>query len=283
MIQAAPERVRGREPMSPTGIDAYKPAEIARLIETAGVAKTGLPWLSLVTLGALAGAFIAFGSLFYLVVLSGENPASGLTRLAAGLAFSLGLILVIVGGAELFTGNALLVMARVDGLVTSKAVARNWSIVYLSNFAGALIIVALAVAAGLHRAPIGAVAADIAAHKIALTALELVARGILCNALVCLAVWLSFAARDIAGKVLVIAPPIAAFVALGFEHSIANMFLLPFGWVAGAPIDAAGIANNLFFVTLGNLIGGTGGVGLSYWAAYGARRAALPPISTSTD
>lgn len=256
---------------SPTGIDAYHPAEIARLIETAGVAKTRLAPLSLVALGALAGAFIAFGALFHLAVLVGANPGDGLTRAAAGMAFSLGLVLVIVGGAELFTGNALLVMACVDGLVRPGDVLRNWAIVYVANFAGALTILAFVWLAGLDKGALAQLAQGVAERKFSLSASELFARGVLCNVLVCLAVWLSFAARGAAGKVLVIMPPIAAFVALGFEHSVANMFLLPYGLVAGAAGEIGDIANNLFWVTLGNVVGGGGGVALSYWAAYRAK------------
>lgn len=258
--------------LGPTGLDAYKPAEVARLIETAGIAKTRLPFLSLAALGGLAGAFIAFGALFFLVVLTGADAASGPVRLLAGLAFSLGLILVIIGGAELFTGNALLVMAWVDGQVTGPAVARNWVIVYCANLGGALGILMLVWLAGLDHGQLGITAADLAVRKVRLPPHELLGRAILCNILVCLAVWLSFAARDAGGKLLVIILPVAAFVALGFEHSIANMFLLPLGWLAGAPISPADIATNLFWVTLGNMIGGGGGVALSYWAAYRAGR-----------
>jgi formate/nitrite transporter len=261
---------RSAPALGPTGLDAYKPAEIGPLIEAAGVAKTKLPLLSLAALGGLAGAFIAFGALFYLAVLSGADPAYGPVRAAAGIAFSLGLILVIVGGAELFTGNALLVMAWVDGRVTARALARNWIVVYLANFAGAALILGLVWLAGLDKGALAATAAEVALRKASLAPAELLGRGILCNVLVCLAVWLSFAARDAAGKVLVIVPPIAAFVALGFEHSVANMFLLPFGLLVGAPIGLPGIAANLFWVTLGNLIGGGGGVAVSYWAAYRA-------------
>jgi len=254
----------------PTGIDAYRPAEIARRIEEAGVAKTRLPLLSLLTLGALAGAFIAFGALFFLAVLAGADAGHGPTRLLASMAFSLGLLLIIVGGAELFTGNALIVMAWVDGLVETGALARNWSLVWLANLAGALGMVVLALAAGLHLGPLGGVAARIATTKLALGPMELLARAILCNALVCLAVWLSFAARDVTGKAVAIVFPIAAFVALGLEHSVANMFLLPFGLAAGAPGTLADIALNLALATLGNIIGGAGGVALTYWAAYRA-------------
>lgn len=261
-----------QSPPGPTRLDAYKPAEIALLVETAGVAKARLTLTPLVTLACLAGVFIAFGAMFFLAVLAGADAAYGPTRLAAGAAFSLGLILVIVGGAELFTGNALMVLAWVDGRIGTRDVLRNWTIVFLANLVGALAMVALAVMAGLDKGAIGAPAAQIATAKFKLGAGELLARGALCNALVCLAVWLSVSARDTTGKVMVIVPPIAAFVALGFEHSIANMFLLPFGLAAGAAGGFADIATNLFWVSLGNVIGGGGGVALSYWAAYRAGR-----------
>lgn len=253
---------------NPTGLDAYRPVEIAKRIETAGVAKTQLPLLSLGTLGCLAGAFISFGAMFFLLVLAGADAGYGPVRMLAGVAFSLGLVLVVVGGAELFTGNALIVMAWVDGLVGLRALLRNWALVYVANFAGALGMVALAWAAGLHRAPMGQVAARIAAAKFQLPVLELLGRGVLCNALVCLAVWLSFAARDVPGKVLAIVFPISAFVALGLEHSIANMFLLPFGMLAGAAGGVGDVAWNLLWVSLANMVGGAGGVAITYWAAY---------------
>ena len=265
----------GRGAMDPTGIDAYRPSEIAQRIAVAGIAKTKLPLLPLATLGCLAGVFIGFGALFYLAVLAGADAGHGPTRLLAGLAFSLGLILVVVGGAELFTGNALIVMAWVDGLVSGPALLRNWGLVYLANLLGALALCALVIMAGLHAGPVGAVAARITVAKFQLPALELLTLGVLCNALVCLAVWLSFAAHDVAGKILAIILPISAFVALGLEHSVANMFLLPFGLAAGAPGGAVDVVRNLGWVTLGNFIGGAGGVALSYWAAY--RADASPP------
>lgn len=255
----------------PTGIDAYRPAEIAHRIEEAARTKASLPLVPLVALGLLAGVFIAFGALFSIAVLTGADAGHGPTRLLAGFAFSLGLILVIVGGAELFTGNALLVMAWVDGRVGGRAMLRNWTIVYFANFAGALGMVLLAHLAGLTAGEFGRTAARLATGKLALGPVELLARAILCNALVCLAVWLSFAARDVAGKVFAIVWPISAFVALGFEHSIANMFILPFGILAGAAGGIGDIAYNLALVTAGNVVGGAGGVALSYWAAYGRR------------
>lgn len=248
--------------------DAYKPAEIAALIETAGVAKAALPAARMVVLAILAGAFIGFGAAAYTMVMTGTDLAFGPARLLGGLVFSLGLILVIVGGAELFTGNALMVMAAVDRRITPMALFRNWGVVWVGNLVGA---VGLAVAfgqTGLLDGPMGATAAKIAAAKAALPLWEAFVRAMLCNALVCLAVWLTFAARDVTGKVLAILWPIAAFVLLGLEHSVANFWFFPAGLLAGAEITPAAIALNLLVVTAGNVVGGAGGVALAYRYAY---------------
>jgi len=252
--------------------DAYKPAEIAALIETAGVAKAALPLYRMATLAVLAGAFIGFGAALWCVTMAGAEPGFGPQRVLGGLVFSLGLILVIVGGAELFTGNALMVMAVVDRRVTVGALLRNWAVVYAGNLIGA---VGLAIAfgfSGLLDGPMGEVAAKAATTKAALDPLEAFTRGALCNALVCLAVWLSFSARTTTDKILAILWPVTAFVALGLEHSIANMFLFPAGLWAGAEMNAAGVAGNLLWVTLGNIAGGAGGVALAYRYAFGAMR-----------
>ena len=251
-----------------TGFDAYKPAQIAALIETAGVAKAALPLGRMVTLALLAGAFIGFGAAAYVMVMTGADASFGPARFLGGVVFSLGLILVIVGGAELFTGNALMVMAAVDRRITPGALFRNWGVVYLGNLVGA---VGLAVAfgfTGLLEAPFGATAVKLAEAKAALGPMEAVARGVLCNALVCLAVWLSFAARSATDKILGIVWPVAAFVLLGLEHSVANMFLLPLGWLAGANVTLGAMVGNLVWVTLGNILGGAGGVALAYRFAY---------------
>ncbi len=258
-------------PPHPTGIDAYKPAEIARRVEEAGVAKTKIPVLAVIVLGILAGAFIAFGGMFFTLVMTGAGDGFGPARLLGGVAFSLGLILVVVAGAELFTGNALIVIAWVDRRISSGALMRNWAIVYLANLAGSLAMAVLVWASGtldLGGGAVGVTAAKIAAGKLALPADQAFIRGILCNALVCLAVWLSFAARSVIGKIFAILWPITAFVALGFEHSIANMYLIPVGIAAGAEGSIAGIIGNLVPVTLGNIVGGAGGVALAYWAIY---------------
>lgn len=213
--------------------DAYKPAEIAQLIETAGVAKAALPLHRMATLAILAGAFIGFGAAFWCIAMAGADPGFGPQRVLGGAVFALGLILVVVGGAELFTGNALMVMAAVDGRIMLGALMRNWGIVYLGNLIGA---VGLAVAfglSGLLDGPMGAVAAKAATAKASLPPLEAFVRGALCNALVCLAVWLSSAARTATDKFLAVLWPIAAFVALGLELSVANMFLFPAGALGG--------------------------------------------------
>jgi formate/nitrite transporter len=253
---------------NPTGLDAFKPAEVARRIEDAGVAKAGLGFVPLATLGVLAGVFIGFGAAAYLMVMTGVDLSYGPARFLGGLVFSLGLVLVIVGGAELFTGNALLVMAVVDGKVSLAALLRNWGVTFVTNFAGSLALVALLAATGLLAGPMGATAAKIASAKVALGVSEAFARAILCNALVCLAVWLTFAGHSTTDKILAILLPISTFVLLGFEHSIANMVLIPAGWLAGAPITSASFASNIVVVTLGNIVGGAGGVALSYWLAY---------------
>lgn len=247
--------------------DAYKPTQIAALIETAGVAKARLPLGQMLTLAVLAGAFIGFGAAAYTMVMTGVEP-TGPAKLLGGLVFSLGLILCVVGGAELFTGNALMVMAAVDRKITLADLLRNWSVVYFGNLIGALGLAVAFSLTGLLEAPFGETAARIATAKTALNPLEMLVKGALCNALVCLAVWLTFSARDTTGKILAILWPISSFVLLGLEHSIANMYLIPLGILAGAEVTLTAAAGNLFWVTLGNIAGGAGGVALAYRYAY---------------
>ena len=256
---------------NPTGIDAYKPAEIAALVEASGAAKARLGLVQLFTLAVLAGAFIAFGAAAFTMAMTGADLAFGPARFFGGVVFSLGLILVIIGGAELFTGNALMVMAAVDGLVTPSALMRNWAVVWCGNLAGALALAFAIHLTGLLDGGFGDTARKIAIAKAQLPAIEMFMRAVLCNVLVCLAVWLTIGARTAAGKILAIVWPIATFVALGLEHSVANMFLLPQGMLAGAPIDLTAIARNLAITSLGNIAGGAGGVALSYRLAYGPR------------
>lgn len=250
---------------------------MAVLVEEVGVRKAEMRAVPTVTLAVLAGAFIAFGAMFYTVVVTGSELGYGPTRLAGGLAFSLGLVLVIVGGAELFTGNSLMVMARADRLISTARLMRNWALVLAGNFAGAT-----AMAASIHLSGIldggggavGDTAITIAAAKLSLSPLEAFTRGVLCNVLVCLAVWMCFAAHDVAGKVLAIVFPISAFVALGFEHSVANMYLIPVGLLHAGIADFAGYARNLLFVTAGNVVGGGVLVAAVYWLVYDGEPAA---------
>ncbi len=254
--------------MNPTGLDAYKPSEIAVLVERLGVAKAELPLQSLLTLAVLAGAFIALGAAAYTLVLTGADAAYGPIRILGGLVFSVGLILVVVGGAELFTGNALLIMAVVDRKVTVAKLLRNWTLVYLGNGIGAVLIAFLVWQSGLLGGAMGWTASTMAEMKLLASPVELFFRGILCNILVCLAIWLSIAARTVAGKILAIIGPVTIFVALGLEHSVANMYLFPQAVLAGSDIAIGDFLFGLLIVSAGNVVGGAGGVGLAYHFAY---------------
>ncbi len=258
--------------------DAYAPAQIAMRVREVGVTKATMPVLTMFALAILAGAFIALGALFYTVTVTTGNDATvpfGLLRLAGGVTFSLGLVLVVVGGAELFTGNNLIAMAWASGRVTTRQVMRNWGWVYLGNLVGAVGTAVLVWLAGVHTMSNGAVGetmVQIARSKIALDPVSALARGVLCNVLVCLAVWLCMGARSVTDKILAIVFPITAFVAGGFEHSVANMYFLPIGIVlaAGGPasLSVLGALSNLVLVTIGNILGGTILVALVYWFVY---------------
>lgn len=253
-------------------LDVVPPARIARLVEEVGVRKAGMAVLPTLTLAVLAGAFIALGAMVYTLTVTGSTFGFGPTRLLGGAAFSLGLIMVVIGGAELFTGNSLIVMAWADGKITGRAVMRNWGLVYMGNFAGAIgmaLIMHLSGALAIGYGAIAETARNIAAAKVAIDPLEAFMRGILCNILVCLAIWMCFAARSVSGKVLVIVFPVTAFVALGFEHSVANMYLIPLGALqTGSTIGVEGFLWNLIPVSLGNLVGGGGLVAAIYWLVY---------------
>ncbi len=268
--------------------DAYAPADMAVRVEAVGVTKANLDAATMFALAVLAGAFIAIGANFATVVFTDNGLGYGVSRLAGGVVFSLGLILVIVGGAELFTGNNLMVMACASGEVSTLRLLRNWSIVYLGNFAGALgsaLGVYLTGQWSFDAYRIGATALNIANAKVNYDFLSAFMLGVFCNALVCLAVWLCFSAHTTGDKVLAIIPPIAAFVAMGFEHSIANMYFVPLGLLLrGDPHVLASAAksaeqyanltwtgffrNNLLPVTLGNVFGGGVMVAAVYWFVY---------------
>ena len=282
------------------GIDAYTPAQMAARVEKAGIVKGNLDFLSMFTLSVLAGAFIAFGAVLYTYVIHDSSLSMGLTKLLGGMVFCLGLILVIVAGAELFTGNNLIVMACVSRRITIQRLLRNWIIVFCGNFAGSLVVVWLVSKSGQwtsSEAAVGVKALMIANGKVNLTFVEALSRGILCNILVCLAVWLCFSCRSVTDKVLAVIFPITAFVALGFEHSVANMYFIPAGLLlkqnpqilsaaerilGQAPelsrLTVYGfLVRNLLPVTIGNIIGGGLLVGIIYWFVY-LRRAAAEPV-----
>lgn len=256
----------------PHPLDVVPPARIARLVEEVGVRKVQLPLVSTLTLSILAGAFIAFGSMFFTVTITGSELGFGPTRLLGGLAFSLGLILVIVGGAELFTGNSLIVLACASRRITAGALLRNWGLVYVGNLVGALATAVLVHLSGVLTQGDGAVGITAEAIALAKTSLDpgqAFVRGILCNILVCLAVWMCFAAHSVSGKAVAIIFPVTAFVALGFEHSIANMYLIPVGMLhRDGAIDFVALFANLIPVTAGNIIGGGVLVALVYWLVY---------------
>ena len=253
--------------------DAYPPQEIARKVERLGVAKAHTDAITLLVLAVLAGAFISLGALFFTVVVTETGLGFGVTRLLGGLSFCLGLILVVVAGAELFTGNNLIAMAWASGLIGTREVMRNWLLVYFGNVVGCLGTVLLVVwsdVASLSGGAVGETAMHIARTKADLSLTEAFTRGILCNALVCLAVWLAIGARSVTDKILAILFPITAFVAIGFEHSIANWFFLPYGLALNGEsgVSIAGIVRNIVAVTAGNMLGGTLLVSGVYWVAY---------------
>ncbi len=273
------------------GIDALLPAEIAQKAEGVGVNKARLDVLSLIALAILAGAFIALGAMFATTVLAGADGVIpfGVSRLLAGIVFGLGLILVVLGGAELFTGNNLMVMAWAAGKLPLTAMLRAWAIVYVGNFIGAVGTALLVFLSGQYlagRGTVAAVALKIAADKTALPFSHALFLGVLCNVLVCLAVWLSLGARTTSDKVLAVLFPVSAFVAAGFEHSVANMYFIPLGlfvkawgpaelWSQLSSSAAAygGLTWPAFFlslipVTIGNIIGGGALVGGVYWFIY---------------
>jgi formate/nitrite transporter len=286
--------------MGPTGIDrstfdALLPPQMAEKAEDVGVHKANLDAVRLFALAVLAGAFISLGAIFATTVSAGAGDLPfGIVRLLAGLAFSLGLILVIVGGAELFTGNALIVMAWASGKVGSGLVLRNWAIVYVGNLVGSLATVAVMFVSGQYafgNGSVGETALAIGNAKAGLEFLPAIALGMMCNALVCLAVWLAYSARTTADRILAIVPPISAFVAAGFEHSVANMYFIPLGlFIAtfdpefaariGLAREAAELSwmafvwRNLLPVTVGNIVGGTLLVGAVYWLVYLRHKAA---------
>jgi formate transporter len=257
------------------GFDAFSPAQIAVRVGEAGVAKARLPLVPLVMLGVLAGAFIGLGSLFFVIVQSDASLGFAARRVLGGVVFSLGLLMVVVAGAELFTGNNLLAMAWADRKVTTREVLRNWAVVCAANFAGAAGLAGLVFLSGhatMNGGAVGRAYMQIAAAKTSLPLLQAFFSGVLCNVLVCMAVWMSLAGRSVVDKLAAVLLPIAAFVAAGFEHSVANMYLIPLGQMlqaaSGQAVDGWGLLRNLVPVIAGNIVGGSVLVALVYHLIY---------------
>jgi formate/nitrite transporter len=262
------------------GFDAFSPKEIAARVDTIGVAKTRLPLLSLLMLSVLAGAFIGLGALYFVLVKSDPSLGFAAKQILGGVVFSLGLILVVVAGAELFTGNNLLAMAWADGKISTRDLLRNWAIVCIGNFLGAAGLALLVVFSRHPDMNDGAIAQEylrIAAAKVAMPFWTAFFRGVLCNVLVCMAVWMALAGRSVIDKAVAIVFPISAFVAAGFEHSVANMYLIPIAMLLQTfehiPMTAntitwIGFFHNLVPVILGNIVGGSVLVGLVYHVIY---------------
>ena len=260
-------------------LNAYTPVEIARRVEAAGESKARMALLPLSMLSVLAGAFIGLGAMLFVMVRSDATLGFAASTLLSGLVFSMGLFMVVVAGAELFTGNNLLVMAWADGRIRTAQVLRNWAVVCMGNFIGAVGLACLVYASGhtqLNAGAIGQKVVQIALAKQALPFWSAFARGVLCNILVCMAVWMAMGGRSVTDKAVAVVFPVMAFVAAGFEHSIANMYLMPLAMLlqwSGVPADAqvvtwAGMLGNLVPVILGNLTGGAVLVGLVYYVIY---------------
>jgi formate transporter len=288
--QLPPQPAVASPPAAPPGpafgFDAFSPTEVAERIEVLGVAKARLPLASMGLLAVLAGAYIGFGSLFFLLVTSDPSLPFAAARVLGGLVFSLGLLTVVVAGAELFTGNHLLAMAWADGRLRTGEVLRNWAVVCGGNALGAGLLALVVTGADLGAMNAGRLAQHaltVAAAKAALPWDVALLRGVLCNVLVCLAVWMAAAGRSVVDKAVAVVPPVTAFVALGFEHSVANFFFFPLalllepGAVAAAAASGlvlppapsvAAVLANLGPVIAGNLVGGSVLVAGVYWVVY---------------
>src|SRR3954464_16047283 len=260
-------------------LQAYSPAEIKEAVEKVGVKKANLPFLASFMLAIIGGGSVGFGALYYSIVASDAGLSFATVRVVGGLVFSLGLALVLVGGAELFTGNNLIVMAWASGKVSTREMLRNWVIVYIGNFAGSLGLVGLVFLShhlDMNGGRVGLSMLTTAVAKISPDVVTLFFKGILCNLLVCWAVCRAYAGRSVTDKIIALILPVSAFVAAGFDHCVANMYFLPLAWLHAnaasiqADFDASlitipGMVHNLVPVTLGNIVGGAGFVGFVYW------------------
>lgn len=283
--------------------DALPPAEITVKAEEIGIKKAHVSAANMFVLALLAGLFISFGGISATTAIAGAGTMLpfGVTRVLAGAAFMFCLVLVVVTGAELFTGNTLMVIAWTNHKISAGSMMKNWTIVYLGNFIGSVATAALLYFSGqftFGKGTIGATALAIAASKVEFGFGQAIALGILANILVCMAVWLSFSARTTTDRILSIILPISAFVAAGFEHSVANMYLIPIGLFikSGAPSSfwanigktaadypsltwAGFLVKNLLPVTIGNIIGGSMIVGMAYRFAHLRQNKAAPLVA----
>ncbi|MBL8540455.1 MAG: formate/nitrite transporter family protein [Betaproteobacteria bacterium] len=264
------------------GFDAFTPKEIAQRVEKNGVIKARLPFLPMAMLGIVAGGFIGLGAMYYTLVISDAELGFAASRVLGGVAFTLGLILVVMAGAELFTGNNFLVMAWAEGQITTSEVVRNWLVVYFTNAFGAIalaIVIFLSHYPDMNDGNVGRAAIRLAAYKASLPFWTAFFKGVLCNMLVCLGLWVAMAGRSVTDKILAMIFPISAFVACGYEHCIANLYIIPLGILLAnfgalppgidvSSLGVAGLLSNLVPVTLGNIVGGSVLVGLVYYAIY---------------
>lgn len=255
-------------------VTLLSPKEIADKVESIGITKSQMPLSQLLLLGILAGAYIGFGAMFYTIVKSDSSLSFAVSQLLCGLVFSLGLILVSVSGAELFTGNNLLLLAWSKKKITALSVLKNWSLIIIANLIGALLLAYIIYSSGhtaMNHGKVAETYVKIANAKASLDLTSAFLKGILCNILVCLSVWMAYAGQTVVDKVMGIIFPISAFVAAGFEHSVANMYVLSIGLLEKSHVaiqaDAltlSGAISNIIPVLLGNIIGGGVFVGLVY-------------------
>ncbi len=274
------------------GLDAYAPAEIQDKVEKLGVKKARMPTLASGALAVVAGGSIGLGALFFGIVLADPTLGFAAQRLLGGLVFTLGLALVMIGGAELFTGNCLIIMAWANHQLRTIEVLRNWAIIWVGNLLGALglvFLVYMAHTAALNNDGFGNGLIKLAVGKVAPDAVTIFFKGILCNILVCLAVWLSYAGRSVTDKLFGMVLPVTAFIAAGFEHCVANMFILPYAWllvqtghvpegIDVSVLTVGAIIHNIVPATLGNIVGGAGFVGGIYWLVYRKALGGLTPL-----
>ena len=262
--------------------DALTPAEIEAKAEDLGVSKTSMSIKQSFILSLMAGAFISMGAMFFTLVVGDPDLPFAVQRVFGGCLFSLGLLLVVVCGAELFTGNTMIVMSAASKKISWGSVWKNWIVVFVGNFIGSLVMVALVYLSGMPSmdgGQVGQTMVSVASGKMSADWVTLFAKGILCNFLVCLAVWMAYASKTVVDKMFAVLLPIAAFVACGFEHCVANMFFLPMGILLVSvgvdpvaldltTISWAGALWNWSATVPGNIVGGALFVGMMYWIAF---------------